>query len=121
MVLRGGVDVTKEYSQRGRRGKKRAEFRPRKDEIITPEMADPNKVNAGYVVAEGHVENARTSGVYWNNTRARGGGLPSGLSKKTLLDRASNPSSTRGEAASGTGNQVRQSGEEEDFLHLDPG
>ena len=70
---------------------------------------------------EGVLVNARTSGVFWRNTATRNGSQHPGTSKKTLLDRASNTSSTREHADLVDGNQEVSKEEEEDSLHLDPG
>ena len=44
---------------------------PRSEEIITPELADPNRNIVGYTTQEFPVANARTSGVFWNRTRTK--------------------------------------------------
>ena len=95
VVIREGRIVPEEDTPaRGRRARK-SRFLPRRDEIITQEMADPNRTNSGYHAQEDLVASARTSGVFWCNSRTRDRRQLPGTTKKTLLDRASNPSSPR--------------------------
>ena len=95
VVIREGRIVPEEDTPaRGRRARK-SRFLPRRDEIITKEMADPNRTNSGYHAQEDLVASARTSGVFWCNSRTRDRRQLPGTTKKTLLDRASNPSSPR--------------------------
>ena len=121
MIIQGGRFVTKENSRAGGRGRKKSGSLPRRGEIITQEMADPNRRNGRYRVMEGSAVNARTLGVFWRNTEARHSRSFPGTSKKTLHDRASNTSSTREQMDQAEGNQEASSNEEEDSLHLDPG
>ena len=121
MVIQEGRFVTKENSRAGGRGRKKSGSLPRRGEIITQEMADPNRTNGEYRMTEGLVVNARTSGVFWRNTGARDCKGLTGTSKKTLRDRASNTSSIREQVDWGEGNQDTPWNEEEDSLHVDPG
>ena len=43
----------------------------RRDGIITPGMADPNRNIIGYKSQEDPMVNARTSGVFWNTSKTR--------------------------------------------------
>ena len=121
VVIREGRFITKENPRAGGASGRKAGFLPRRGEIITREMADPNRRNGRYRVMEDSAVNARTSGVFWRNTEARHSSSCPGTSKKTLHDRASNTSSTREQMGQVEGNQEVASDEEEDSLHLDPG
>ena len=121
VIIRDGRFITKENPRAGGARGRNSGFLPRRGEIITQEMADPNRRNRRYRVMEDSTVNARTSGVFWRNTEARLNSSRPGTSKKTLQDRASNTSSTREQMGHVEGNQEGASDEEEDSLHLDPG
>ena len=57
---------------------------PRRDEIISQAMADPNRNKIGYRSQEVPVANARTSGVFWSSARTRDNGRFPGTAEKTL-------------------------------------
>ena len=89
---------------RGRRARK-SRLLPRRDEIISKEMADPNRSTNGYRSQEDLVANARTAGARWRNCGVRDHRKFPGTTKKTLRDRASNMSSPRERDKSEVGNQ----------------
>ena len=115
------MNSIKENPRAGGTSGRKSGFLPRRDEIITQEMADPNWRNGRYRVMEESAVNARTLGVFWRNTEARHSSSCPGTSKKTLHDRASNTSSTREQMGQVVGNQEASRNEEDDSLHLDPG
>ena len=121
VVIQEGRFITKENPRAGGTSGRKSGFLPRRGEIITQEMADPNRRNGRYRVMDESAVNARTSGVFWRNTEVRHSSSFPGTSKKTLHDRASNTSSTREQMGQAEGNQEVASNEEEDSLHLDPG
>ena len=57
---------------------------PRRDEIITPGMSDPNRNIVGYRSQEVPVASARTSGVFWSTSRTRDNRRFPGTAEKTL-------------------------------------
>ena len=57
---------------------------PRRDEVITPGMSDPNRNIIGYRSQEVPVANARTSGVFWATSRTRDNRRFPGTAEKTL-------------------------------------
>ena len=57
---------------------------PRRDEIITPGMSDPNCNILGYRSQEVPVASARTSGVFWATSRMRDNRRFPGTAEKTL-------------------------------------
>ena len=70
---------------RGRRAPKQmSRVWPRRDEIISQAMADPNRNKIGYRSQEVPVANARTSGVFWSNARTRDNRRFPGTAEKTL-------------------------------------
>ena len=57
---------------------------PRRDEVITPGMSDPNRNIIGYRSQEVPVANARASGVFWATSRTRDNRRFPGTAEKTL-------------------------------------
>ena len=57
---------------------------PRRDEVITPGMSDPNRNIIGYRSQEVPVASARTSGVFWATSRTRDNRRFPGTAEKTL-------------------------------------
>ena len=121
VVIREGRIVPEEDTPaRGRRARK-SRFVPRRGEIITREMADPNRTYSGYRTQEVLVVNARTSGVFWCNSKTRDCRQFPGITKKTLRDRASNPSSPRERDLPEEGSQDPSLWSGVGALDIDPG
>ena len=57
---------------------------PRRDEVITQDMSDPNRNIIGYRSQEVPVANARTSGVFWSTSKTRDNRRFPGTTEKTL-------------------------------------
>ena len=121
VVIREGRLVSEEGPAKQGKGTKRTQFLPRVEEIITQEMADPRRGNNGYRTQETLIASARTSGVYWRNTGVRDHRAFPGNTKKTLRDRASNPSSSREEAPTGEESLDPPWGTEDSNPEIDPG
>jgi len=120
-IIRGGRLLPEEVTPaRGRRTQKSL-FHPRRDEIITHEMADPNRTNSGYRAQEALVANARTSGVFWRNSGIRDNRQFPGTAKKTLQDRASNTSSPWERDKTDVGSQDLPQWPGVSTLDVDPG
>ena len=71
VTIEGGVLRREVCSSQGSGTGKAGCIWPRRDEIITPWMADPNRSRIGYSSQEVVVCNARTSGVFWTSARIR--------------------------------------------------
>ena len=70
--------------QDGRAPKHMHRVWPRREEIITPSMSDPNRNIIGYRSQEVQVASARTSGVFWATSRTRDNRRFPGTVEKTL-------------------------------------
>ena len=70
--------------QEGRNAGKMSRVWPRRDEVITPGMADPNRNIIGYRSQEVPVASARTSGVFWATTKTKDNRRFPGTVEKTL-------------------------------------
>ena len=81
---------------------------PRREGIITPDMADPNRNIIGYVSQEVPVASARTSGVFWNTTRTRDNRWFPGTAEKTLQRQGLESVSVEGTIAGGEGEDPLQ-------------
>ena len=69
---------------------------PRRDEVITPGMADPNRNIFGYRSQEVPVASARTSGVFWATAKGRDNRRFPGTVEKTLQRQSLESVSTAG-------------------------
>ena len=70
--------------QNGRAPGRMSQVWPRRDEIITPGMSDPNRNIIGYQSQEVPVASARTSGVFWATSKTRDNRRFPGTVEKTL-------------------------------------
>ena len=68
----------------GRAPSRMSQVWPRRDEIITPGMSDPNRNIIGYRSQEVPVASARTSGVFWATSKTRDNRRFPGTAEKTL-------------------------------------
>ena len=84
------VEDGRMWCSAGDRGKRKTDATemvvvwPRREGIITQDMADPNRKIVGYRTQEFPVANARTSGVFWNASKMRDNRRFPGAAGKTL-------------------------------------
>ena len=76
--------IDKGPKQNGRAPSRMSQVWPRRDEIITPGMSDPNRNIIGYQSQEVPVASARTSGVFWATSKTRDNRRFPGTAEKTL-------------------------------------
>ena len=76
---------------------------PRRDGIITPGMADPNRNIVGYRSQEEPMVNARTSGVFWATSKTRDNRRFPGTAEKTLRRQSLESVSAGGNEVGGEG------------------
>ena len=76
--------IDKGPKQNGRAPSQMSCIWPRRDEVITPGMADPNRNIIGYRSQEVPVASARTSGVFWATSKTRDNRRFPGTMEKTL-------------------------------------
>ena len=76
---------------------------PGRSEIITKDMADPNRNIIGHRSQEVPIVNARTSGVFWCTSKTRDNRRFPGTAEKTLLRQGLESVSVEGTEAGGEG------------------
>ena len=82
---------------------KMARVWPGRSEIITQDMADPNRNIIGHRSQEVPIANARTSGVFWCTSKTRDNRRFPGTAEKTLLRQGLESVSVEGNEAGGEG------------------
>ena len=104
MVENGVLTQSGKGSRRNRRAPDHMSLKwPRRDGIITPGMADPNRNIIGYRSQEDPVANARTSGVFWATSKTRDNRRFPGTAEKTLQRQSLESVSADGTIVGGEG------------------
>ena len=92
--------------QNGRAPSQLSRIWPRRDGVISPGMADPNRNIIGYQSQEVPVASARTSGVFWSTSRTRDNRRFPGAAEKTLHRQSLESVSAEGTVAGGEGEDL---------------
>ena len=90
----------------GRAPSRMSQVWPRRDEIITPGMSDPNRNIIGYRSQEVPVASARTSGVFWATSKTGDNRRFPGTAEKTLHRQSLESVSAEGTVAGGEGDDL---------------